>query len=927
MEFRKFMKRCKKTTFNKVMAFTMALMLTAASVTGCAGAGSDLVHAGETSAGEQVQNTENNTEEMLTSVMENQVVQRTDIRDDAGKDETVYVVSDAAGAAQQVIVSEWLKNTTGADTIDDITNLTDIENVKGNETWMEGADGKITWQADGNDIYYQGKSDRELPVQVKLTYYLDGKEIAPEELAGKSGKVTIRFDYTNTAKKTVTVNGKKEEITVPFAVVSGAILSSEYFKNVSVTNGKVISDGENDIVVGIALPGLSDSLKLDELKKDAEDKSGDDDLNIPEYIEITADAQDFELDMTLTMALNDVLSDLNLTDSLDMSEAADSADELTDASSQLVDGSGQLKEGVETLNSSTGEFSDGIHTLADGISAYTDGAGQLADGISTLKAGTTQLRGGAGTLFAGMTDLGSGASALTEGTGQLKEGVSALAEGAGQLVNGASALTAGTGKLKDGASALAAGTGQLKDGVSSLTAGTSQLKDGASALTAATGQLKDGAAALKGGISELKEKAPSLLSGVQSLKEGSASALSGIGNLLQGYEGENGVVQGSQNLTGGLNQLKTSVDGMGDAELSDEQLNEIGNAASGRITSDTAEQILESCGITSDNESYGALVGTITSQLQSAASSGAQAGARAAVNGVNEKLSSRMESLKGSVSELAAGASGLSQGINQLYDGTSQLKDGIQSLDDGLAQLNDQTGALADGITTIDDGAGSLQEGIDQVDGGAASVAAGAGQVDDGAGSLAAGIDQADTGAAGLVSGIGQVDSGAAELKTGIDQAAGGAGALVSGAGQIDDGAIALKDGIGQAGRGAEALAEGADILDDGASQLKSGSDKLAGNSAALNNGAGKLLEGKIIGDIPIYVSFDSADAWANKELFQFDEEGIQKIADLLGDDLNALTDRLEAIVDAGKEYQTFTGLADGVKGSVKFIIRTGAIK
>ncbi|MDD7389690.1 MAG: hypothetical protein PUG60_08540, partial [Lachnospiraceae bacterium] len=406
MEFKKFVKRCKKSTFHKIMAMTMAMMLTAASVTGCAGAGNQSVQAAQTTEAD-AETAEQTTEEMLTSALESQVVKRTDTGDDTGKDETVYVISDPAGTAQQVIVSEWLKNTEGADTIDDITNLTDIENVKGNETWTEGTDGRITWQADGNDIYYQGTSDKELPVRVKLTYYLDGKKIAPEDLAGKSGKVTIRFDYTKTARKTVTVNGKKEEITVPFAVVSGAILSSDHFKNVEVTNGKVISDGENDIVVGIALPGLSDSLKLDELgdKKDEEKSGKDDELNIPEYVEITADAVDFKLDMTVTMALNDALSDLNLTDSLDLSEASDSVDDLTDASSQLVDGSGQLKDGVETLNSSTGEFKDGIGSLANGISAYTDGAGRLADGISSLKKGTTQLRGGAGSLSEGMAAL------------------------------------------------------------------------------------------------------------------------------------------------------------------------------------------------------------------------------------------------------------------------------------------------------------------------------------------------------------------------------------------------------------------------------------------------------------------------------------------------------------------------------------------
>lgn len=791
MEFRKFMKRCKKTVFNKIMVLTMAMMLAAGSITGCA-AVDQTAQAAEAADAESENAEEKTAEEKLTSAMESQVVRRTGTGDDTGKDETVYVISDAAGTARQVIVSEWLKNSEGKDTIEDITNLKDIENVKGNETWTKGADGKITWQADGNDIYYQGTSDQELPVQVKLTYYLDGKEIAPENLAGKSGKVTIRFDYTNTARKTVTVNGKKEEIAVPFAVISGAILSSDHFKNVEVTNGRVISDGENDIVVGLALPGLSDSLKLDELgdktrEKDSKEKAGEDEkLNIPEYVEITADAVDFKLDMTITMALNDALSDLNLTDSLDMSEASDSVDDLTDASAQLVDGSGQLKDGVETLHSGTGELQNGIGSLANGISVYTAGAGQLADGISSLKKGTTQLKGGAGSLSAGMVELESGAGSLADGTGQLKEG--------------AAALTAGTGQLK--------------------------------------------------------EKVPELVNGIQALKDGSSSLLAGAGSLMQGYEGENGALQGAESLAGGLNSLKSSVDGMGNVSLSEDQLDGIGSAASGQISSDSAKQLVEACGITPDQESYDALVSAITRQLQNAAASGAKAGAQAAVDGVNEKLSPQIDSLKNGVDSLAAGAGGLSQGLQKLYAGTGQLRDGAQSLDDGLSQLNAQTGTLSEGVAAIDAGAGSLAAGIDQV----------------------------------------------------------------------DSGAGALKDGISQAGSGAKTLAEGAETLDDGASQLKSGSDELTGNSAALNDGAGKLMNGSDQLADGVVELLDGA-VKLNDGMVQFDEEGIRKIADLLGDDLDTLTERLEAVINAGKDYQTFTGLSDGVKGSVKFIIRTGAVK
>ena len=140
-----------------------------------------------------------------------------------GKEETVYVIADSSGKEQKVIVSDHLINNEDKETIEDATTLTDIENVKGDETFTQNGN-KLVWQADGKDIYYQGTSVESLPVSQKLTYYLDGKEIAPEDLAGKSGKVTIRFDYTNNEKVTATIDGKEEDIYVPFVALSGVVL-------------------------------------------------------------------------------------------------------------------------------------------------------------------------------------------------------------------------------------------------------------------------------------------------------------------------------------------------------------------------------------------------------------------------------------------------------------------------------------------------------------------------------------------------------------------------------------------------------------------------------------------------------------------------------------------------------------------------------
>ena len=209
---------------------------------------------------------------------------------DGEKEETVYVMADAYGEKKSVVVSEWLKNTAGAAEIKDKSELSDIENVKGDETFTR--DGQnLTWQADGKPIYYQGTSEKELPISVKVSYTLDGKTVKAEELAGAKGTVKIRFDYENKAKE--------GDAYAPFLCVSGMLLDGENFSEVEVSSGKVIADGTRFIVVGLAMPGLQDSLNLSE----------DSQVSIPSYVEVTAQATNFSMDMALTFATPFVLSE------------------------------------------------------------------------------------------------------------------------------------------------------------------------------------------------------------------------------------------------------------------------------------------------------------------------------------------------------------------------------------------------------------------------------------------------------------------------------------------------------------------------------------------------------------------------------------------------------------------------------------------
>ena len=271
--------------------------------------------------------------------------------------------------------------------MNDESSLSGIKNLKGEETYSTDGN-KLTWETDGKDIYYQGTTEQALPVSMKFTYYLDGQEMKPEDLKGKSGHLTIHIDYRNNTKKTVDINGKAEEMYSPFVMMTGLILPNETFSNVVIDNGKVISDGNKNIVFGFAMPGMQESLGVDSTLSDGTE------LSLPESLEISADVKDFTMSSTFTVALNDLLDDLNLEEIGDTDALKNAVDELEDAALQLVDGSAALSDGVVTLSDSYGEFDEGIQTLKDGIDVLSGGAGDLSAGITSYTDGVDQLGGG-----------------------------------------------------------------------------------------------------------------------------------------------------------------------------------------------------------------------------------------------------------------------------------------------------------------------------------------------------------------------------------------------------------------------------------------------------------------------------------------------------------------------------------------------------
>ena len=773
-----------------------------------------------------------------------------------GKEETVYVLADSTGKERKVIVSDHLINDGNKDTIEDASTLKDIENVKGDETFKQDGS-KLTWQADGNDIYYQGTSTKEAPVSQTITYSLDGKEVKPEDLAGKSGKVTIRFDYTNNETVKTKIAGKEEEIYVPFAAVSGMVLDDS-FSNVKVTNGKVISDGKNNIVVGYALPGLKESLDVD-------DSDFDGDVSIPDYVEVTADVENFSLSTTMTVVMN-ATNFISKDGDADLSEVDDMLDTLTDATDQLKDGSGELADGVDTLKSKMGEFKDGVGTLKNGIKDYTDGASTLSTGIGTLKSGVDTLAGSVPTLISGVGTLKDGSASAAKGASSLKDGAGTLKKGAKDVSTGANTLSNGVKDLSTGANTLSGGASDLSTGADTLSAGATSLSDGANTLSS-------GASSLNDGVQSIATNMKTLVSGAKQVSDGAASLNAGVSTLI-----------------GKLNDMGTTL-----------ATNKAG-----------LEAQLQEKGTSLEN-------------------------AQATINALKEVQQSLIQGIavEGTKPDTAIAIfSQVSQKLNVPISNSIDAASVIASLSDKIATIGQAQGAA----NVIDTVAGQLagqdtQEQLTALATGASQLAAGAQNVYDGASQLSTGADaaaagsaQVAQGAADLATGAGTLKTGAADLATGAGKVADGASTLHKGASDLSDGLNTLDGGIGQLKEKAGSLSTGADQLKSGTDQLATGASTLVSNNQKLNDGAGTLSDGTDAIIDGVGELSDGAHKLADG-ITEFSEDGIDEIINSYNGDIEPLVDRIQAVLDAGADYQTYTDIADGVNGSVKFIIKTDAVK
>lgn len=630
----------------KVMALILSgLLILGAAVPGFAAEKSEALDAKESTT--SVQAGANNTKKSNSSQEED-------------KAETVHVKADAEGNTKKITVEEVLRNDSTGNEIEDYSTLTDITNTKGDEEFTQKEDGTVLWENHGEDIQYKGTSDDELPVSVKVSYYLNGKKIRPDDLAGKNGKVRIRFDYENHTSETVEINGEKVEVPVPFTMVSAMFLPSDVFSNITVSNGKTVSMDEQNVVIGYAFPGLADSLKL----KDYEPTK---DISIPDYVEVTADVTNFALDFTATVAATGAFEDMDLSDLDDVDDLSEDMAKLTDASSRLSEGTTELFGGMETFRSYMVQYTQGV-------SAVHTGADALTRGLAVLNAKKD--------------DIAAGAAGLQNGLESLNQALSQVSVPDTDGLDN-SAASASVTALAEDATALAAALKALDESLGEIRTFTVDVK-------AYTNMVQD--------IATDAEKE------LESVNLSEAEAAANEEARNQAAEAVDAALEDSQLTAEEKASIRERV--VGSIDVSGTT-----SAAQGHIVA--AKEQLESIpsldvpNLSADVSGIVDIIDDMNKQMK------ILKGYSDTLSDMSEKFSMLDDALKmmrSSTTQLEKGSAALTDGITAFNQGIAQLYNGSASLNSGASQLSTAGKSLDSGFGTLLNGAQALNQGVQTFD-------------------------------------------------------------------------------------------------------------------------------------------------------------------------------------------------------------------
>lgn len=656
------------------------------------------------------------------------------------KEETVYVTMDANGKKDEVIVSDWLKNAGINGKISDVSDLKDIQNTKGNEKFTQD-DSTLTWDAKKNDIYYQGTSDKELPVGMEISYKLDGKEVSAKDLASKSGKFEMNIKYTNSSKKKVTVDGKETEIYTPFLMATGMILSTDKFQNIKVDNGEVVSEGDNDIIMAYGMPGLKDSLDLAGLDFGDDVTIDTDKINdkITDTVKITADVKDFEMGASYTVATASLFKDIDFGDIDSLDDLDDKMDDLKDAANKLVDGADTLSDGLKTLNSNIKKYNKAIKTLNKSVGTLNTGATKLKKGVGTYTKSADKL-------FKGVIKYSDGTKTFAQSTKKYTAGAKALVDGAGKISSSAEQFPASYKQFNDSLTSYVNGVNtllaeenmtKLSSGVNSLKAGVESLDSGLTSAISGVDTINVVAKQLEG--TDAKTKA--LRDSINTTKDAMETAAKNAATeqekatyqaQVQLYESMLTYMDSVQKAGVGLD---AATNGKPDSEVADQN---------GKTDLKLGLQTMEAATSKTSTETnlYNGLSALQSSAKTMSDSAATIRGYKTPILEASGKINASVGTLTEAVKTLYKSGTTLTANNKKLNDAATTLTKSSKTVKSGSKQLKANSGTVRSGMSTLAGGTKKLYKATNTLVTTTNKVAKGVNKLDNGASKLASGTKE-----------------------------------------------------------------------------------------------------------------------------------------------------------------------------------------
>lgn len=690
------------------------------------------------------------------------------------KTETVYSVLNSDGSISDTIVSSWLHDEDGINNIKETLNLTDVKNIKSNE--KPSKDGNTyTWNAKGNDVYYEGTGTKQLPVSVKLRYELDGQEMSAKDMEGKSGHLKLTISFTNNYSEVKNINGKS--IVIHPSYLAGGMLnmSTGNFTNVKCESGKIVNDGTNEMLAFANIPGLNETLKSAGLDK------VNNQLGISDDVTVEADVNNFDLgsimvgmtnEIDLASELGEIGSVSELTDGIDQLMEAD--DQLIDGSKQLYDGTTQLKEQAAPLTGSSDQvrqLSAGAIQLNDGVKALQTGLTAYTNGVDTLGTNAKAMYG----ISAGVKNAYEGVSKVQEKKEQsLKDGAKSVSDGLDNLYNalyGQGVFTT-TENLNN----------TLTNSITELDKMSEALGKGKDTLSAMSKSLEAANTSLAGLESTEKQLNQNLYEIVATEMENNQIVTNNNTTIKADQEAINAVKSSLKSSITTIKQAQADLSAEGKDEEAyklDSYASDLNNELTAIDSINDLNTLTELTSTSDKVKELNSLISTLKNSLapldeQIKANEKTLDGLKKQVDDASAKLNEMQKTLETSTTDAEKMKTILDKfqpSMKKLKDGAIDVSDGVSSLDEGLEELNKQT---APGIVALNNGIDKLTSNNATLNGGASALSDATGTLAGQSGTfneMADGLDTLGKAFETLNSGAKQLYEGNEQFKSeGLDQ-------------------------------------------------------------------------------------------------------------------------------------------------------------